>query len=175
MKKISVLSFTLLLSLSITVTAQTTNYSSKVKTLDSTIKTLYSVISGEKGEARDWKLFQHLFKPDAKLIPTGTNKQGIHIAKYMTPQDYINTSGKWLVENGFFEKETARSVHKFGNIAQVFTTYEAYKSETDTKPFMTGINSVQMLYDNNRWWIINIYWQQASKKNPIPKEFKAKN
>ena len=93
------------------------------------------------------------------------------MARYMTPQDYINTSGKWLIENGFFEKEIARSVHKFGNIAQVFTTYEAYKSESDTQPFMRGINSVQMLYDNNRWWIINIYWQQASKKHPIPKEY----
>ena len=48
--------------------------SSKVKTLDSTIKTLYAVISGEKGEARDWDLFRHLFHPEAKLIPTGKNK-----------------------------------------------------------------------------------------------------
>ena len=80
-----------------------------------------------------------------------------------------------MVENGFFEKEVARSVHKFGNIAQVFTTYEAFNHLNKTKPFMTGINSVQMLYDNNRWWIVNIYWQQASKQHPIPKEFKAKN
>lgn len=136
---------------------------------------MYSVISGEKGEARDWELFKYLFKPDAKLIPTGTNKDGIHIARYMTPQDYINTSGKWLIQNGFFEKEIARSVDKFGNIAQVFTTYEAYKTKADKKPFMTGINSVQLLYDNNRWWIINIYWQQASKKHPIPKKYLPNN
>jgi hypothetical protein len=151
--------------------AQSDKYLQKVKTLDSTIKTLYSVISGEKGKARDWELFKYLFKPEAKLIPTGTNKQGVHMARYMTPQEYINTSGKWLIDNGFFEKEIARSVHKFGNIAQVFTTYEAYNSESNTKPFMRGINSVQMLYDNNRWWIINIYWQQASQKHPIPKEY----
>lgn len=155
--------------------AQSDKYLEKVTSLDSTIKTLYSVISGEKGEARNWELFNYLFKPEAKLIPTGTNKQGVHMARYMTPQEYINTSGKWLVENGFFEKEIARSVHKFGNIAQVFTTYEAYKSESDAQPFMRGINSVQMLYDNNRWWIINIYWQQASKKHPIPKEFLSNN
>ena len=175
MKKISAILFIILISASTNTTAQSDKYASKVKTLDSTIKTLYAVISGEKGQARDWDLFNYLFKPQAKLIPTGTNKQGVHVTRYMTPQDYINTSGKWLVENGFFEKEIARSVHKFGNIAQVFTTYEAYKSEADEKPFMTGINSVQMLYDNNRWWIVNIYWQQASKKHPIPKEFLPKN
>ncbi len=174
MKKINYILFALLISVSLKTSAQSDIYAPKVQSLDSTIKTLYSVISGEKGQARDWKLFNYLFKPEAKLIPTGTNKQGVHVARYMSTQDYINTSGKWLVDNGFFEKEIARSVHKFGNIAQVFTTYEAYRSETDEKPFMTGINSVQMLYDNHRWWIVNIYWQQASKKNPIPMEFKAK-
>lgn len=175
MKKATTICTVLLIFISVNTSAQSNNYAAKVKTLDSTIKTLYGVISGEKGEVRDWELFKFLFKPQAKLIPTGTNKQGIHVARYMTPQEYINTSGKWLVENGFFEKEVARSVHKFGNIAQVFTTYEAFKSESETKPFMTGINSVQMLYDNNRWWIVNIYWQQASKRNPIPEEFKSKN
>lgn len=175
MKKATTICAVLLIFISLNTSAQSNNYLTKVKTLDNTIKTLYGVISGEKGEVRDWNLFKFLFKPQAKLIPTGTNKQGIHVARYMTPQEYINTSGKWLVENGFFEKEVARSVHKFGNIAQVFTTYEAFKSESDTKPFMTGINSVQMLYDNNRWWIVNIYWQQASKRNPIPEEFKSKN
>lgn len=175
MKKATTICAVLLIFISLNTSAQSNNYLTKVKTLDSTIKTLYGVISGEKGEVRDWNLFKYLFKPQAKLIPTGTNKQGIHVARYMTPQEYINTSGKWLVENGFFEKEVARSVHKFGNIAQVFTTYEAFKSDSDTKPFMTGINSVQMLYDNNRWWIVNIYWQQASKRNPIPEEFKSKN
>jgi len=174
MNKITIILFTLLLSVSLKASAQSNKYASKVKTLDSTIKTLYAVISGEKGEARNWELFNYLFKPEAKLIPTGTNKQGIHIARFMTPQEYIDGNGKWLIDNGFFEKEVARSVHKFGNIAQVFTTYEAYNHLNKTKPFMTGINSVQMLYDNNRWWIVNIYWQQASKQYPIPAEFKAK-
>jgi len=144
MKKINYILFAVLILISLNTTAQSDTYISKVKTLDSTIKTLYNVISGEKGEARDWKLFKYLFRPEAKLIPTGTNKQGVHVARFMTPQGYIDTSGKWLVDNGFFEKEVARSVHKFGNIAQVFTTYEAYRSEADEKPFMTGINSVQM-------------------------------
>lgn len=158
-----------------TATAQNKKYLQKVKTLDSTIKTLYSVISGEKGEARDWDLFRYLFRPEAKLIPSGPNQQGKTTIRYMSPQEYINSSGKWLVDNGFFEKETARTVHKFGNIAQVFTTYEAYRSESDTTPFMTGINSIQMLFDGNRWWIVNVYWQQASKEHPIPKQFLPRN
>jgi uncharacterized protein YciI len=36
---------------------------------------------------------------------------------------------------------------------------------------MRGINSIQLLYDNNRWWVVNIYWSQESKSNPIPEGY----
>jgi len=146
-------------------------YTEKVQSLDSTLSALYTVISGEKGEERDWQLFSFLFHPDAKLIPSGKNEAGIYGARYMTPEDYVQGSGKWLVENGFFEKEIHRSVHTFGNISQVFSTYESFRSEADTVPFMRGINSIQLLNNGERWWIINIYWTQESEENPIPKEF----
>ncbi|OEK08109.1 hypothetical protein A8C32_01220 [Flavivirga aquatica] len=144
--------------------------STLVLNLDRTIKTLYAVISGEKGEKRNWKQFKYLFKPDAKLIPTRKDKTGIYEVRYISPEDYIKDSGKWLVENGFFEKEIHRTVNTFGNITQVFSTYEAFHSESDEKPFMRGINSIQLLNDGKRWWIVNIYWTQESEENPIPQD-----
>ncbi|MEX0290624.1 MAG: hypothetical protein AB3N14_16080 [Flavobacteriaceae bacterium] len=146
-------------------------FQAKVNSLDNTLETLYGVISGEKGEARDWELFKFLFHPDAKLIPSGKTKEGTFSARYITPVDYETTSGKWLVENGFFEKEIHRKVDTFGNITQVFSTYESFRSEKDTVPFMRGINSIQLLNDGNRWWIINIYWMQESEENPIPEAY----
>ena len=154
---------------------ETDNYLKNVQSLDQTIATLYDVISGEKGEARNWDLMKFLFHEDAKLIPSGKNKEGIFKARYMTVQDYIDSSGKWLIENGFFEKEIHRETDTFGNITQVFSTYEAFKSEGDAEPFMRGINSIQLLNDGQRWWIINIYWTQESQENPIPKEYLPKN
>ncbi|MFC7356211.1 hypothetical protein ACFQO1_00810 [Jejudonia soesokkakensis] len=147
------------------------SYVTKVETIDSTIKTLYAVISGEKGEERDWELFQYLFLPDAKLIPTGNNRQGVEGIRYLTIEDYINTSGKWLLENGFFENELHRVTEQFGNIAHVFSTYESFKTANDSIPFMRGINSIQMLYDGNRWWIVNIYWMGEDADHPIPNAY----
>ncbi len=147
------------------------SYLDKVQSLDSTLSTLYAVISGEKGEVRNWGLFEFLFLPDAKLIPSQKNEAGVFEARYMTSSEYIQRSGKWLEENGFFEKEIHRAVHTFGNISQVFSTYESFRSETDTVPFMRGINSIQLLDDGERWWIVNIYWTQESEENPIPAEF----
>ena len=164
-------------SFSITIQAQSLNEKNinKVRTLNSTILTLYAVISGEKGQERDWELMKFLFHPEAKLIPSGKNKEGVYVARYMTPDDYILSNGQWLVDEGFFEKEIHRSVNTFGNITQVFSTYESYKSEADETPFMRGINSIQLLNDGERWWILNIYWTQESQENPIPKEYLPKD
>ena len=170
MKKLSIIVFVAVLFFS-NAMAASDDYRQKVKTLDAIIGSLYEVISGEKGEARDWDLMKYLFHPDAKLIASGKNSAGKYSARYMTVDDYINNSGNWLVENGFFEKEIHRTVDTFGNISQVFSSYETYHSETDEQPFMRGINSIQLLNDGDRWWIINIYWTQESKENPIPTKY----
>ncbi|MEP3837588.1 MAG: hypothetical protein ABJM36_08070 [Algibacter sp.] len=145
--------------------------STSVLTLDSTIKTLYKVISGEKDQKRNWEQFKFLFKPDAKLIPSGKDLDGNLKVVFMSPEDYIKSSGNWLVKNGFIEKEIHRKVDTFGNIAHVFSTYECFRRTTDETPFMRGINSIQLLNDGERWWIINVYWSQESKKHPIPETY----
>ena len=172
MKK-SIFLLVLLLTCSISGRAQEfqTPDIEKVQTLDSTLETLYSVISGEIGEKRDWDLLRFLFLPDAKLIPSGKSKDGTFKARYMTVDEYIAGSGSYLVENGFFEKEIHRTEQSFGNITQIFSTYESFHSEKDTEPFMRGINSIQLLNDGERWWIVNIYWTQETPLNPIPKEY----
>lgn len=169
--KIRTLAATFLVVINYSFAQESVDYFNHVSTMESTIETLYSVISGEKGEERNWELFKYLFKPDAKLIPSGRNQDNLHVVRYMSPQDYIDSSGKWLIENGFYEKELHRTVETFGNISQVFSSYESFKSKTDSEPFMRGINSIQLLNDGKRWWIINIYWQQESKDNPIPSKY----
>ncbi|HZW62980.1 MAG TPA: hypothetical protein VFF15_04960 [Flavobacteriaceae bacterium] len=146
-------------------------YLEKVKTLDSTLTTLYAVISGDKGEERNWDLFHYLFHKEAKLIPSTKTNEGVYTVRYLTPKEYIETSGKWLVENGFHEKEIFRKTDVFGNITQVFSTYESYYSKNDEKPFMRGINSIQLLFDGIRYWVINIYWTQETQENPIPENY----
>jgi len=153
------------------IMAQSSNYADKVKSIDSTIETLYAVISGEKGEARDWELFEYLFIPEAHLIPSGKNQEGKTGYRVMSPSDYVKTSGAYLEQNGFFEKEISRETDRFGNVVQVFSTYESYHSEADEEPFSRGINSIQLLYDGSRWWVMNIFWQAETEEFPIPANY----
>lgn len=142
-------------------------YPEKVKSLDSTLETLYAVISGEKGEKRDWGLFRYLFVPEARLIPTRTTQDSSSLI-FMTTEDYIQKAGAYLEENGFFEKEISREVDTFGSMTQVFSTYESYYSKSDSKPFSRGINSIQLMNDGSRWWVVNIYWVAEQGQNLIP-------
>ncbi len=151
------------------------DYSASVASLDAIINSLYGVISGEKGQERDWDHFTFLFHADAKLIPAGKTTESKYQARFLKPQDYIKTSGAWLVENGFFEVEIKREIQTFGSISHVFSTYQAYRSAGETEPFMRGINSIQLLNDGERWWILNVYWTQETPENPIPNAYLPRN
>ena len=146
-------------------------YLHQVNTLDKTIETFYSVISGEKGEERNWELMQYLYYPEAKLSAIVRNQQGKIGVVYVTPDDYKKNSGPWLVENGFFEIEINRKVDRFGNLAHVYSTYHSFFSKKDDKPFMRGINSIQLMYNGKRWFVVNIFCDQESDKNPIPEAY----
>ena len=143
-----------------------------VASIDSIMKAVYDVISGDAGKVRNWDRFRSLFHKDARLIPSGTNPQtGVTAARVLTPEDYITRSGPMLEKNGFHEREVARHVDQYGNIAQVFSTYASFHKSDDKDPFMRGINSFQLFNDGKRWWVVTIYWQAETKEVPIPAQY----
>lgn len=141
-----------------------------VESPDAIIAALYDVISGKAGEKRNWDRMRTLFKPLATMVPTG-KKDGTPYSRHISVEEYITLVGPQLEKNGFFEKEIGRTAHSFGNIMQVFSAYDSKKNLTDEKPFLRGINSIQLWNDGNRWWIMNIFWHPESADTPIPGEY----
>ncbi len=172
--KRSLLLFALFVFIATNTTAQTAKEADPkdVASLDAIMKAVYDVISGDAGKTRDWDRFRSLFHKDARLIPSGKNSQtGVIGARVITPEDYIKGSGPYLEKNGFHEREVARHIDMYGNIAQVFSTYASFYKSDDKEPFMRGINSFQLLNDGKRWWVVTIYWQAETPDNLIPKHF----
>lgn len=147
---------------------------SDVVTMDSIVAALYDVISGPAGKKRDWDRFRSLFIPAARLIPTGKRQTGEIGSRVLTADDYVERSSKSLEENGFFEKEVSRRTESFGSIAHVFSTYESRHKADDAKPFARGINSIQLLNDGKRWWIVTVFWQAEGPDNPLPDKYLTK-
>jgi hypothetical protein len=144
MKKLSFLFFVLLMVSSAMAQSTTppTNTTVKeanpadVSSLDAIMRAVYDVISGDAGQKRDWDRFRTLFHKDAKMIPSGKNPQtGVQGARFLTPEEYITRSGPMLEQNGFHERELARHVDQYGNIAQVFSTYVSFHKKDDKDPF----------------------------------------
>ena len=143
-----------------------------VDSLDNIMRAVYDVISGDKGTPRNWDRMRSLFYKDARLIPSNKNAQtGVVGARVLSPDEYIKRAEPFFNEQGFYERESARHVDIYGNIAQVFSTYESRHSPGDSKPFQRGINSFQLLNDGKRWWILTIYWQPETPETPIPKKY----
>jgi len=72
---------------------------------------------------------------------------------------------------GFFEREISRRTDCFGNVCQIFSTYESRHAPADAKPFERGINSIQLLRDGSRWWIASVIWDAERGENPIPADY----
>ncbi|HKU20997.1 MAG TPA: hypothetical protein VJQ50_08290 [Terriglobales bacterium] len=138
------------------------------QSIDSIIQAMYGVISGPAGE-RNWERFHSLFLPQATLA-TVLHKDGQTLHKVMTPGDYVRGAGSYFQQHAFYESEIARRTEQFGNIAHVFTTY-ASRHDPTGEPFERGINSVELLNDGTRWWILSISWDSERPDNPIPTEY----
>src|SRR5207248_535793 len=142
-----------------------------VSSADAIVAALYDVISGPAGQKRNWDRFRSLFVPGARLMPSRTKPDGGAEVRVLSPDDYASMSGARLEENGFFEREISRKTDSFGNVMHVFSTYESRRTAADPKPFARGINSIQLLKDGNRWWVVTIYWDSERPGNPIPDKY----
>ncbi|USN99281.1 MAG: hypothetical protein H6810_00975 [Phycisphaeraceae bacterium] len=142
-----------------------------VDSIDAIVGAYYASLSGPKGQERNWDRLRSLFQPMARLIAArpvrGTNS-GIWV---MEMEEYIAFNKTYMERGGYFEKEIHREVQQFGNIAQVWSTYESRQFEEAPEPYSRGIYSVQLLKDGDRWWIVNMYWDYERADAPIPAEY----
>jgi hypothetical protein len=142
-----------------------------VKSPEAIVAAVYNVISGGKGEARDWDRMRSLFIPDARLIPSSPGKDGHTDAIILTIDGYIARSNGRMTSTGFFERSIHNETQQFGNIVQIWSTYESRHNLNDPTPFARGINSFQLLKDGDRYWVVNIFWDAESPTNPIPSKY----
>jgi hypothetical protein len=146
-----------------------------VASIDAIITAAYDSISGPPGK-RDWDRERSLFIPGARLIPTTENAGETSLIGEITPHildidGFIARVRDYVEKNGFYEKEIARRTERFDQIAHVWSTYQSRHKANDPEPFMRGVNSIQLFYDENRWWIVSIYWQHESAEHPIPEKY----
>lgn len=142
-----------------------------VGSIDAIVAALYDVISGPVGQKRDWDRMRSLFAPEARMATTVKRRDGTVGKRSFTVEEYIAQNAKPMEEGGFFEKEITKHVDQYGQIAQVFSSYESRRTLSEEKPFARGINSLSLWNDGKRWWVLSIIWQGETPDNPLPAKF----
>ena len=156
---------------------------SDVGSIGGILAAVYDVISGPSGQKRDWDRMRSLFAPGARLMPTAavrppgaapdaplTGDEPLS-TQVLDVDGFITRASKFFEESGFFERETARRVETYGHIAHVWSTYESRHTAEDPKPFARGINSIQLMNDGKRWWVVSIFWEQETPQTQIPSKY----
>lgn len=142
-----------------------------VETIDGIIAALYAAISGPVGQERNHDQFMSLWAPDAKLQPTSSQAPNGYLS--WSPDDYWDRNSEALVEIGFTEAEIGRTTEIFGNVTHVFSAYESYRYDQGEPdgPFSRGINSIQLVRFQERYWILSITWDSERADNQIPAKY----
>ena len=140
-----------------------------VASIDGIVKAFYEVVSGPAGESADRARDEFIHHPDAAVAIASVDSDGNHVLTTMTLDEYHDNFGGPRAEP-FYEWEIHRVTQRFGSIAHVWTTYV----ESDAPhgaPRGRGINSIQLYFDGDRWWITSWVFDSEREGNVIPGEY----
>lgn len=140
-----------------------------VKTIDGILTKMLSLLSVKKGETVDIKTLETLFLPEATFSVRAPDDS--YKIKFETVglKDFIASLKDSYYESGFLEIETGKVVNEFNGIANVFQSFYGKDSEGNEE---RGINSYQLVYLKNRWWITNMIWTFETDEVKIPQKYR---
>ena len=132
------------------------------------VDAMYASISGPAGP-RDASLQHEIFHPDSRQARTGLGPDGKPWIKIMGRDAYLEDTAPFFMATSFYEVETARRIDVFGNMAHVWSVYEARTSLDDAQPERRGVNSIQLYRDDEgAWSILSMIWDNERPGLVVP-------
>lgn len=133
--------------------------------IDALVKSLYAFISGPAG-TRDAAKIRALFHPDARFSISGHRADGTPAVRAYAVEEFLGRAlPNW--EKGFVEQEVKREVQQWGNMASVWTRYEARHGD-GLKETLRGINTLTLHFDGQRWWVMALHFQNEDASTQLP-------
>ena len=149
---------------SIVLNAQTSEKEAIQATQD-----ILDIISGEKGEDRDWELFRKQFANNASISLVRRDSAGKNETLTLSLEQFIMIGKKVYDQNYFHEEALQSKVMMYNGIAQVFQTY---KADNKKDPVQEGVNAYQLVYEEGEWKVLSLLWTGNDNGVEIPKKLK---
>lgn len=126
------------------------------------------VVSVKKGQQIDTAYYRTFFLPTAQFTVVG-KEDGKALHETMDLNSFLETLTDEYYSNGYSETATGNVVEQYGGIAHVIESFQGKDSEGEEG---WGINSYQLIYSNDRWWIANMVWTMSENQGKdIPKKY----
>src|SRR5262245_61664209 len=140
----------------------------KLQTAEGVVQELYRMVCVPVGGDTDWEQVRKLFLPEAVII-LRENKE----LNTFTVQGWIDDFVAWnkkarSSERGFEEKIVRTAPTVFRDIAHILVLYEARLLDWKDKPAQPGVDSIELVRKDGRWWIAAITNDLPNAENPIP-------
>jgi hypothetical protein len=159
----------LLLTIPVSLRAQPAAWRDDVKSIDGVMRAYYEVVSGPAGSTPDRARDEFLHHPDALIGMPVRDSSGTETLVTMSLAGFYERAGG-VRDVAFYEWEISRRVERFGMIAHVWSTY-ASSERPDGDPQSRGINSIQLHFDGERWWIMGWIYDRERPGKAIPEEY----
>ena len=147
-----------------------------VSSPEALVRATYETVSRAPGKPFQWDRFRSLFLPGARMIPNTEQTGGTFtphtVESFIT---WIDESWKRVGigspnDRGFAERHVAGVTEQYGDIAHIMSTYEKHRWG-ETQVLGRGINSIQMVRKDGRWWITSIIWDEETGAGPVPAKY----
>ena len=153
----------------VTVLGQSQVDTMAVKTIKGITDKMIELISGDIDEPRNWEAYRNLFLPTAQkssLRPDGPPGRQVRTRNL---EEFIRSTGPLYKRDGFEEIAIGLTVNEYNGIATAFQSYHA-KNLLGTYE-KRGVNCYQLVYADDRWWIVNTIFVGEDPANPIPDKY----
>lgn len=140
-----------------------------LKSIEGITDKMLELISGEVGEERNWDEYRNLFLPTAQKISIRQLKNGKSRASSMNLEEFIRNVGPLYARDGFEEYKIGLTINEFNGIATAFQSY--YCKNLIGTYEKRGVNTYQLVYIDDRWWIANTLFAAESEENQLPDEY----
>ncbi len=135
---------------------------------ETTVKACLEILSGPAGESLDTAGFKALFLPEAHFMVLQYGKDGKTAYKSFSLEEFLASRDNKPRSQDFLEIELGKAIDVYNGLAQVFQAYKVKQGDFEAE----GINSYQLIYHQDRWWVANIVWTSDRNGVKVPPRYR---
>ncbi|MDH4036492.1 MAG: hypothetical protein OEX18_01055 [Candidatus Krumholzibacteria bacterium] len=161
---------TIALALSIAAPIHAQPASPDLTSAEGVVRELYRLVCVEPGQTTDWDQVRALFIPQAVIVLRVSRDASDTFTLEGWIDDFVAFNEKARVsERGFTEKIVRMDTTVFRDIASIYVLYEAAITDSERPPTV-GVDIVNLIQKDGRWWIASIVNDLPNADNPIPQQ-----